>query len=857
MDTPSAPIDPAISAECEYKAGEIVFDDYEIMGKVGSGAMGIVYQAKNTALHRMVALKVLPKSISSNTVIRFQNEARALGRLQSDNIASIFDLKIAGDGTPYLALQFIEGPTLAQLIEENRALPLADFLSFFSTICDALAHAHARNVIHRDIKPSNIILEDRDGKLTPVIVDFGIAKLQNVDERLTQSGSCLGTPLYASPEQAQAKPISDKSDMYSVGCLMFHCLVGVPPFSGDSALETLAMHVDEEPPFRFLEGRADLPKSIALLIHRLLDKDPLNRPSADETCRLLNSESILLAEVEADSKEKTDDKPTPVQLSNVTALERTRRRPLAIAIFAAVAAVVILSLGVTKIPYLSSKVGSKERIKVKAIGGDPLNPKKQKSRLERTLDRFSDGNIQLRAGDLLALADEDLEIFETISSNPIRQLQLSDNIDLTDKGLIHLKNLHDLTLLKIAGTKAKKLDYLKGMNNLRVLDLSATMIDNKSLEALKGLKELDRLFLKETTISDLSVLKNFLQLTELNLEFSRNITDDSLNQILTLPHLQNLNLSSTSVSDAGLKKLAALKSLKHVIINNCPDVTLDGINKIEKSMPNCLFSANTTDDYQAQWKEASQLIAQKKYDKGISMFKTTLSRMDKEKRLSPPLLTRGMAGLADAQEKAGHPEDSTDSAIVAARNATEGYLQRRIAALLDKLMLELYERPTKRADSCMKAVCEVYGKLDKDPALTRTTGCWTIYLSKLFKDKKFNQTIEECQSVLSMLKGAGLEDTEMTGQVLGIKASAEFFSGNPAAAKHYEKAIRLMEKTRPSHCPQALVGCYHGLALASMKENKIEDAIVNERTAIKTARLYKHPELLPELYKLLQQLRDR
>lgn len=233
MDTPSASTDPAFARDLEYQAGEIVFDDYEIHGKVGAGGMGVVYKAKNTALNRMVALKVLPKSISTNAIIRVQNEARALGRLQNDNIASVFDLKIASDGTPYLAMQFIDGPTLDQLLEQKQTLPLKEFLSIFTPICEALAHAHARDVIHRDIKPSNIILENRDGKLVPVIVDFGVAKLENVDGRLTQSGSCLGTPLYASPEQAQTKPISDRSDMYSLGCLMFHCLVGKPRRDGN------------------------------------------------------------------------------------------------------------------------------------------------------------------------------------------------------------------------------------------------------------------------------------------------------------------------------------------------------------------------------------------------------------------------------------------------------------------------------------------------------------------------------------------------------------------------------------------------------------------------------------------------
>ncbi len=238
--------------------------------------MGLVYRAHDLRNDREVALKVLrvefagPKSNE-----RFQREMEILSRLDHPNIVAFYS---AGEfnGSPWYAMSFIDGETLSARLDREGQLPIDDALRIAKAVADALAHAHGQGVVHRDIKPSNILLQG-DGVF---VADFGIARAIDRGAReqwISTSGVQIGTPPYMSPEQAAGeRKIDGRSDVYSLGCVLYEMLGGVPPFSGASATATMARHVlDPVPPLETL--RSAVPKAVAEVVYRSLAKSPADR----------------------------------------------------------------------------------------------------------------------------------------------------------------------------------------------------------------------------------------------------------------------------------------------------------------------------------------------------------------------------------------------------------------------------------------------------------------------------------------------------------------------------------------------------------------------------------------------------
>ncbi len=281
--------------EKTFAPGSIVFENFRVISSIGSGGMGAVYKVRHMLLDTDMALKVLFKGQSSDTdVMRFQNEARTLSKLAHPNVARVNDFGME-DGTPYLAMDFVEGQTLEVYLREHRLLSILEFVEIFSQVCDGLAHAHSRGIIHRDLKASNILLsEGQNGNYRPVIVDFGVAKLQEEMKvgELTQAGGYIGSPLYSSPEQINGDAMSASSDMYSLGCIMFQSLTGRVPFQGDSVLETLTMHCEKKPPLQNID--TGVPLLIREMVANLLEKKAADRKwSASELAQALDSGRLL------------------------------------------------------------------------------------------------------------------------------------------------------------------------------------------------------------------------------------------------------------------------------------------------------------------------------------------------------------------------------------------------------------------------------------------------------------------------------------------------------------------------------------------------------------------------------------
>ena len=260
------------------------FSHYKILEKLGAGGMGVVYKAFDTKLGRHVALKFLPPHMSDVAELkqRLTEEARAASALDHPNIVVIHDIDESPGGELFIAMAFHDGMTLREKIAGG--LTVSEALQIARQIASGLAKAHEHRIFHRDIKPSNIMVA-KDGVAR--IIDFGLAK--SSEATATVDGSTKGTPLYMSPEQAAGKAVDFRTDLWSVGAVLYEMLAGKPPFRGDSQLRVMHAIVNDTPP-RLREVRPDLPAAIDAIVSRALEKDPANRyQSAAELARHLSA----------------------------------------------------------------------------------------------------------------------------------------------------------------------------------------------------------------------------------------------------------------------------------------------------------------------------------------------------------------------------------------------------------------------------------------------------------------------------------------------------------------------------------------------------------------------------------------
>ncbi|MFK7821117.1 MAG: serine/threonine protein kinase [Planctomycetaceae bacterium] len=260
---------------------------YLIDKKVGAGGMGTVYRAHHEETGDTVAVKVLPASLAreGGFVSRFEREIEAMKKVQNKNIVEFYDNGKTEDGTYYLAMEFVDGETLTRLLGRKRKLPWREVIDLTTQICSALKAAHNSGVVHRDLKPSNLMIRE-DGVIK--LTDFGVAHVF-ASTRLTKTGGIVGTAEYMSPEQAAGKRTTKRSDLYSLGAVMYVMLTGRPPFTGQTASDITHKHIygQFDLPSRY---SPDIPNQLEIVLLRLMEKDPEERfPDAFVTLKALEA----------------------------------------------------------------------------------------------------------------------------------------------------------------------------------------------------------------------------------------------------------------------------------------------------------------------------------------------------------------------------------------------------------------------------------------------------------------------------------------------------------------------------------------------------------------------------------------
>ncbi|MEZ4489367.1 MAG: serine/threonine-protein kinase [Cyanobacteriota/Melainabacteria group bacterium] len=297
------PLEEETEVELEESIEGFPYERYKPLERLGMGTGGSVFLARDKMLNKKVAVKML-RSLVPSQLISFHEEARATSKLEHPCIVKLLDFGASDSGIPYMVLEYIQGESLESKLEKSGRLDIKSVQAIFKDILEGISYAHANGIFHRDIKPSNILLTEGPENISEVkIIDFGIAKAFNVEadsdsQKETDFNTPVGAPFYMSPDQGLGKPYDSRSEIYSLGCVLFECLAGRPPFEGETPLSTLAMHAIESPPsLKGYMGDSFVP-DLDQVVHKALAKEQEDRyqNAIEFRSALLEIEDLALAE---------------------------------------------------------------------------------------------------------------------------------------------------------------------------------------------------------------------------------------------------------------------------------------------------------------------------------------------------------------------------------------------------------------------------------------------------------------------------------------------------------------------------------------------------------------------------------
>lgn len=497
---------------------------YKPLAEIGHGAAGRVYLCRDRLLNKRVALKSL-RSVNAELLIGFQREAKATSQLQHPGVVRVFDFGTAKNGAPYMVMEYVAGASLETYIEENGPLPVNEAVAIFAQIADALGHAHERGIFHRDLKSSNVLIED--SKVWPPItkiIDFGIAQMKQLSPETSrvQGVTIAGTPAYMPPDQVQGRKYDERSEVYSLGCLMFETLTGSVPFQGESALEVMNKHAHDEIP-SLAKARAEttadgeLPGEIEKIVARCLAKNPNERYA---TMRELTNALDQFAQQQMPELGYSSSF-SDVDLEQGNSHFELSERSGASTVFVIVGGLAALGLSVAALLFVQNRTSEKpyapRALAPSVYKVQPLVPHADfgtraliKNMLDKESTEFSLTN------DFSPVTDDDLKLFEHYTKARVVDLM---GQPITDRGLSYFKKCKKLRRLTLMGTKVKTLDALKDITSLDSLNVDNTQVGDDALKNLSGANGLEIIKLRgsNVTFAGLSHLAHLPKLRKVEL----------------------------------------------------------------------------------------------------------------------------------------------------------------------------------------------------------------------------------------------------------------------------------------------------------------------------------------------------
>ena len=812
---------PIESSPNDFKVGDIVFDKYKIVRFINSGGNGRVYRATDVLRNVDVALKVLVMHHSDkNALIRFHQEARTASKLKHPNIATIYDFNVSGS-TPYLVMEFIDGESLEERLSGGDTLDFQTFCDIFFQLSLAVEHAHKHSIVHRDLKPQNVMIaSNSNGTPKVVVLDFGVAKVLGEDAeavKLTGTGGVVGSPLYMSPEQAAAKEVTTKSDLYSIGAMMFRSLVGKPPLQAATAIETVMLVASSSaPPIGTFDP--EIPKPICQLVDDLLSRDPAQRPSLKDTV-------IPTLQSVADSLGGTLEAPTVSSTTHYDGKRRVSNKRLLIGF--CILATILGAASIFAFKDIDTKSPSEP---LRTDFAEPFSSEKESNEVIRTFKG----------------RDERPSVYRNLTSKdfkaPHGTLIDWENSDATDAGLLLVPEPKTVTDLRLHKTKVETLKALPRFVNLKRLYLGNTKISDKALENIVHLP-LDTLDLEDTSI-----------------------TDKGLQTISKIKTLEHLILSTTEVTASGFKYLKPLNYLRDVYLNELVIKTDDLSSNALNFAPNCSIWFNNINEVEVDklrtafpdlnFHESLGKLARRRQEaeekfrsgKQLEMTEATsefreIARIitqaygSRSSRLRRPLLALATGQFATEKTSTALQTSELQTAVQMSREANDEICEYEAWTLLSAIyakegrcaelresaanMLKTFERSHENNPKAILTEC-----LDKSGQVLRSRRCVAVARELADKGLKIAKSIQN-------------PDAYTIAKLYQIKGAAAFYAKDYGeGVAQYRKAIAKMDQVKPftkQICVDQ-IGSYAFLSHCEELQKNYEQAFRTNREARKLCR---------------------
>ncbi len=524
--------------EPNVKPSRMIAERYEILSELGAGGMGVVYKAKDSMLKNFVAVKMLrAHDLTPEEFLRFQIEAKAAGNLNHPNIVTIYTFGMDGN-LPYMIMEYFEGTSLSAYIKQHGPLSLPEAMPIFAQICDGMTHAHRKGVLHRDLKSSNILLIKKEsGELQVKILDFGIAKIEGDEGNVTKTGLILGSPRYMSPEQFAGSKVDVRSDVYSMGCIIFETLTGKTPYEAENILMLKQMHeTSPVPDPKDVCPEREFSDALKVVLRKVLAKTPANRYQ-----KMDHLKAALLSALNNPNSTSGE-----FRLGVLSPFNTGSKTPLilAITIFVAVLTPLIFLRAPADVP----KVESRDRQYSDGVGNlKELTKKEAESYWFPAKVHHNDSKTDDEIKRLKPNAEGVLDLSSSSATDSVM-----DSLPANLKGVfLDATQVSDVAVGKLV-------KRCKGLKRLHLL--ACDNITDRTIDILDALPMLEDLELSSAKItpSGIGKLAKFKKLTDLSLEGCKSVTDDGARAIAKLKKLRNLYLRGTKMTAAGIANFQGL-----------------------------------------------------------------------------------------------------------------------------------------------------------------------------------------------------------------------------------------------------------------------------------------------------------
>lgn len=811
---------------------------YNPLELLGQGALGRVYLCQDRKLGKTVAVKSL-LSITDDRVVSFQNEAKIASKLNHESVIKILDFGITSSGRPFMVMEYFPSRSLAEVIAEQGCLEEADALSLFASIAEALACLHASNVFHRDLKPSNILLGITDPSVR--LIDFNLSKTsQDVQSKtFVQGRTVVGTPAYMSPDQVAGQPYDARSEIYSMGCLMYEVLTGHPPYEGETALEVLNLHANGilVPPRDRVPNLSD---ETSAIVEKCLRKSREERYASMRD--LIAALNYAKAHLNQGTAYGAHVPAAPLKSSNTNFTNSTNLLFLVaacsvtLAIGAAVAYPILFKAPEKTFTLKENEVDTFVRTNQIALPDAFAENFSNCSELAAAAVKNGDSRVHLP----YTCVDKDLKNLE--GAPKIEELILLDSPGVTDASLKILETIPNLRILDFEGTNVSTLKGINKLKKLEVLTLNRTDIGDASLPNLAGLDNLATLRMGNNDITDrgIEALPPLCSLSDIGIATTK-VTDAGLLSLAKHKTLTRLNLNFTGATPHGARKLlAALPSLKVVDVGGNANFSGVELKALAREFPKVNFDPRDVVDIQSIEKLAHNCFAEQKYEKALMLYERCLNR---QPDVLSPLTIRYKNCIVQCHDKLGNWKKAMQIAQELATIAEEkgdaptalaGY---QVASEIS-LRREEGRSRAKLAKDIVRVAERAYGNQMPNGQGTQ------ILADAYLTNKQYDKAAKAYLRAIQLLREAGLQEGEIQILYNQLNLAEAYRRTNQfkLAISYYDKILPALGRIASKNSPEDVRNAYFA-ALTSrtqvlLDSEKLQEALISSGNALQHASVF-------------------